>query len=380
MESLSKVVLVKCDAYKIEKVRSAVRRGIDLLGGAGIFARSGEKILVKPNMLVAETPDSAVSPHPYVFQAILEEFKSTGAKLSFGDSPAVGSPHATAQVNGFLKVAEELDVPLADFQNAETVSFPEGNIIKQFSFAKGVLEADGLISVCKLKTHALTRITGAIKNQFGCIPGVRKSEFHSILPNATVFSRMLVDINLCLKPRLFIMDGITAMEGNGPRSGTKRQMNVILMSTDPVALDTVVCRMINLDENLVDTIVYGEKFGLGNTNVEIAGDPLEEFITPDFNVNRAKTGKPLHGRFMPTGFLRKYVSRRPVINSDLCRRCGKCEEICPANPKAIIWDGDKTYPPSYDYSRCIRCFCCQELCPFKAISTQVPLLGRIIHR
>ncbi len=284
MESTSKVALVYCENYEYENVSAAVKRGLDLIGGAGQFAHSGEKILIKPNLLVGEPPENAINPHPSVFKAVLEQFIETGAELCYGDSPAIGSTQIAARLSGLQKIADDLDIPLADFKSTQTVSFPEGNLIKQFTLVKEVLEADGLISLCKLKSHALTRITGAIKNQFGCIPGLVKSEFHTRFPNSSVFSQMLVDLNLLIKPRLFIMDGIVAMEGNGPRNGTPKSMKVILFSSDPVALDTVVCRMVNLDESLVETIKYGKMFGLGNTEVEIIGDQIGRFYAPDFKL------------------------------------------------------------------------------------------------
>jgi uncharacterized protein (DUF362 family)/NAD-dependent dihydropyrimidine dehydrogenase PreA subunit len=379
MENKSRVVLIKCDTYEIEPVRAAIKRGLELLGGAGKFAASGEKILVKPNLLVGDPPDKCVSPHPLVFQAVLEELKSTGASLSFGDSPAVGSLSIAARTSGLLPVAEKLGIPMADFQTSETVSFPQGNLIKQFTLVKDVVDADGVISLCKMKSHALTRITGAVKNQFGCVPGMLKSEFHASLPNAQVFSRMLVDLNLLIKPRLFIMDGIIAMEGNGPRNGTPKKMNVILMSTDPVALDATVCRLVNLDVKLIDTITFGEEFGLGTANVEILGDPAESSIAPDFKVNRepASTTTGRNGLF--STLVRKYVSQRPVIDPEKCIRCGKCEEICPAQPKALTWANGHKQPPVYDYSLCIRCFCCQETCPHEAITVKTPLIHRLIR-
>lgn len=380
MDTLSKVVLIRCESYDQDDVRKAVSHGLDLLGGAGQFARPGEKIIIKPNLLVGEPPDKCISPYPTVFKAVLELFKQTGAQLSFGDSPAIGSTQAAARQAGLLAAADELGIPVADFQSTQTVPFPEGNLIKQFTLARSVMEADGLISLCKLKSHALTRITGAVKNQFGCVPGVLKTEFHASLPNPVIFSRMLVDLNLLIKPRLFIMDGIIAMEGNGPRNGTPRQMNVILMSTDPIALDATVCRMINLDESLVETITLGEQYNLGITRVEYLGDPLEQFYTPDFNVNRDKTGAAKDRIPAFSSLMRRYVSPRPTIDREKCTRCGKCEEVCPAHPKALSWADGRKSPPVYDYSLCIRCYCCQELCPHEAISVKTPSLGRLISR
>ena len=120
---------------------------------------------------------------------------------------------------------------------------------KRFIFANTVLDADGIISLPKLKTHGLTRLTGAVKNQFGCVPGLAKGQFHAKMADPYDFSTMLVDINTFLKPRLYVMDAIMAMEGNGPRNGKPRQMNALMFSKDPIALDAVACKMVVLIPN-----------------------------------------------------------------------------------------------------------------------------------
>jgi len=382
MKPVSKVALVRCQDYQAEFVDSAVQRGLELLGGAAKFAAAGEQILLKPNILVGATPDNHISPHPLVFAAIARTFQKTGAVLSFGDSPGIGSPLANAKRSGHYAVAQELGVRFADFTTARVVPFPQGHLINQFEIAEGVAQSDGLISSSKFNTHALTRITGAIKNQFGCIPGVRKAEYHSLMPNADLFSQMLVDLNLLLKPRLYIMDGIVAMEGNGPRNGTPRPMHVLLFSTDPVALDATVCRMVDLDPNMVFPLVHGEEFGLGSAHdIEYIGDPLESFIQPDFNVNRSPEPTTTDTSFLSTSFMRRFTSPRPVINPTLCTRCGQCVDICPVKPKALAWGSNaRIDTPIYNYDRCIRCYCCQETCPSKAISVKQSLLGKIVRR
>jgi len=375
------VAFVRCDNYSPEEVQAAINRGLGLLGGAGTFAKKGEKLLLKPNILSGESPEKNISPHPEVFRAVAKAFFNTGAELSYGDSPGFGNPKSNAQRGGFTAVADEEGVAWADFTTSRSIQFPEGRVIKKFSIAEGVAEVDGIVSISKLKTHALTRITGAIKNQFGCIPGARKAEFHSVLPTASLFSQMLVDLNLLLKPRLFIMDAIIAMEGNGPRNGNLRKMNLLLMSKDPVALDTVVCRLVNLDPELVEPLVYGEQFGLGTmTDIDYVGDPIEEFMVPDFEVNRSPQKTTTSTSFLATSFLRRYSAPRPTIKPEICTKCGRCVEVCPAQPKALSWSGEaKAKPPVYDYAKCIRCYCCQELCPFNAIYVKVPPLGKFIR-
>jgi ferredoxin len=244
-----------------------------------------------------------------------------------------------------------------------------------------VLAADGLVSLSKLKAHGLARLTGAVKNQFGCIPGMLKSEFHARMPDRDRFCQMLVDLNRLLKPRLYVMDAIVAMEGNGPRNGDARTISALLLSADPIALDATACRLINLDPDLVLTIKWGDAWGLGSaSHVELLGDPLASFRVSDFRVNRRPM--PATGRRGWLGSLMKrWVIPRPVLVPANCVCCGTCVEVCPVSPKAIDFrNHNLDQPPTYDYDRCIRCYCCQELCPHDAIDIETPVLGRLIHR
>ena len=375
------VAAVRCASYDRAEVQEAVNRGLGLLGGAKAFVQPGERILLKPNLLSGRAPERAVTTHPSVFQTVATAFQTAGATLLYGDSPGFGNPQTAAQRAGLLEVAQELGVELADFTHGEIVSFPEGRQNKQFTIARGVLNADGIVSLPKLKSHGLTRMTGAIKNQFGCIPGTLKAEFHARLPRVDLFSQMLVDLNRFLKPRLFIMDGIVAMEGNGPQNGTPRPMNVLLFSRDPVAIDAAVCRLIELDPKLVLPIQYGIEFGLGAyENIEYLGDSIESFVCEDFIVNR-RALSTTEGPGRASRIARRFVVPRPFIRAAKCTQCGTCVSVCPVDPKAVEFRSvGRTAPPVHDYQRCIRCYCCQELCPEGAIEVATPLLGRLIHR
>lgn len=179
------------------------------------------------------------------------------------------------------------------------------------------------------------------------------------------------------------MDGIRAMEGNGPRGGAPVALNVLLLSADPIALDATVCRLIGLDPDMVPTVRYGETAGDGRwreDDIERLGDDILSLQRTTFNVVR-KPVRPYRSAGILERQLSHHLVARPVIASRRCVRCGICVKACPVRPKAVDWfEGNKRKPPRHDYQRCIRCYCCQELCPESAITLKVPPLRDWIDR
>ena len=380
MREKSKVALVYCDSYRKEKVFQALKRAVDLIGGAGAFVRCGEKVLLKPNVLAGVAPERSATTHPSVLHAAGRVFGGLGARLFYGDSPGFGQPATQLKKAGLSDAAEELGIEQADFDSGKTVVFEGSPFTRRFVLAQGVLDSDCLISLAKFKTHQLTRITGAVKNQFGCIPGLLKTEYHVKMSNPYDFSRMLIALTLFLRPRLYVLDAISAMEGNGPRNGDPLKLNALLVSTDPVALDATGCRIVDLDPAYVPTMEPGREWGLGVYDfgdIELVGDPIDLFYNPNFKVVR----KPVQygAKKGALSWIKRLVSARPVIDEEQCVRCGVCVDACPVNPRAVGWaDKERKNPPVYTYSRCIRCFCCQELCPARAIFVKAPPFGKLV--
>ena len=378
----SLVALVKCESYDSAEVEKAVERGIELLGGLSTFFQKGEAIVLKPNLLSRHKPEDGVTTHPAVFRAVAKKLISAGINVSYGDSPPTDKFANISQATGLTAVAEELNIPVADFETGTPVYSDGGEQRRQFNIASGVLSADGLINLPKLKTHHLTRLTGAVKNLFGCVPGFQKPEFHVKLPAVVDFSKMLVDLNRLIPQRLIIMDAIQAMQGNGPTFGSLVPLHLLILSTDPVAVDSTACRIIGVQPEFLLTNYYGEQFGLGNMkeeNITIVGDPISEFYRPDFIVQR--TPELRFNQAWKFRLAKNYISTRPVIDRKKCTLCGACARQCPMNPKALDWRTKKhRRPPKYNYRRCIRCFCCQEVCPNGAIAAKNPLLRRMIEK
>jgi uncharacterized protein (DUF362 family)/Pyruvate/2-oxoacid:ferredoxin oxidoreductase delta subunit len=377
--STSKVAVIRCSTYDEAEVFEAVRIGIGLLGGIGGFAAADERILLKPNVLAGDSPASCVCTHPAVFKAVGRLVLEQTPRVCYGDSPGRGESYPHLSSCGLAAAAEEIGLEQADFDQGIEVDLPEASRAGSLPIANGVLAADGIFNLSKLKTHMVTRMTGAVKNLFGCIPGQTKRRCHFTHPTAFDFSRLLVALNLLLEPklRLHIMDGVMAMEGNGPRNGDPVHMGVLLFSTDPVALDSVMCSLIGLDPLRMSTNGPGRRLGLGtyrSDEIEVVGDSLAAARPASFKVKRG----PVRD-FSAQGMLARVdnlIGQRPVLDQRRCVRCGQCVEACPVQPKALEWrGGNRKQPPSHIYSRCIRCYCCQEICPEGAISVKRTFLG-----
>lgn len=378
---MAKVALIRCESYDYEQVENAVKRGISLLGGISSFVKPDEKILLKPNLLVADRPEKCVTTHPSVFHAAAKLFSHQAASVNYGDSPAFGTLSKVAKKAGIAEKADSLGISMADFKTRVEIFYEQALQNKKFTIAKAVLDNDAVISLPKLKTHGLQKFTGAIKNQFGCIPGALKGEFHVKLPNAEEFAKMLIDLNNFVNPRLYIMDGIYGMEGNGPRGGAARRMNLLALSKDPVALDATICRLLDVNPEYVFTIKHAARSGAGNwlkDEIQLVGDSFDQFYFNDFKINKKPIKPYKPGTF--TSLLNRAIVPKPYIIKEKCVQCGICVNMCPADPKAVFFiDDDKSVPPVYNYDNCIRCYCCQEICPESAVELKTSVLRKMIN-
>lgn len=385
MININKVVLLKCEEYDVSLIEKNIRQGFQLLGGESYIKKlipTGSTVLLKPNLLSTESPGSPTVTNNIFFEAVIRVIKDYTENISFGDSPGFGDGYKAAKSCGLINVAERYGVKFQDFMDSVDIRLDNSILCKSWKIARAPYEADVVITLPKLKTHAMAYYTGAIKNQFGCVPGSLKASWHTRMPDANNFSKMLLDLNTLVNTKFAILDGIVAMEGNGPKSGNPYNLNTIIMGDSISAVDSTAVRLIGYDNPLDIPVLkeaYDYKWGaVLPEEIQILGEKIEGMKAKNFKLCR-KGGSFYFGNPSATRFLRNMITPNPVLIEDKCIGCSRCYEVCPEKPKVIkmVNKGDKTIPV-WDMKNCIRCFCCQELCPKGAIITKYSTLGKIL--
>lgn len=366
----SRVSIVKCDDYSPVEVKEALKKALDLIGGIDRFVKPGSKVLLKPNLLSAKTPDKAVTTHPELVRAVARLVKEAGGLPSIGDSPGsfftVKAIDDVFEKTGMKKIADEEGCSLVKFDKIEHIEgYPVATAFKEY---------DLVINLPKMKTHTLALLTGAVKNTFGFMAGLNKVQCHKSAPNINDFTVIINDIYSITRPGLSIMDGIVGMDKDGPAAGRVRKCNVILASSDAVSLDAIFSHIVGLpyQKNLV--VKNATERGLGNgrlKDIEVSGQSLESSKIKDFIL--PKTALPYRFPSWLTRPLTELIGFKPFIDEGLCKKCNICVQSCPVD--AITINKDISL---IDKEKCVKCFCCHEVCPYNAINIRKNLLAKLI--
>lgn len=361
-------VFIRQASYRADVIRPIIEQMLDSKGPDWIA--SGTRVLIKPNMLMASSPDQAIVTHPMIVRTVVEYMLDKGAHVQVSDSPPLSNFRKLIRESRYADTLEGLDVELKPLE--KTVKVQVGPPFGDVEIAKDVVDADVVINLAKLKSHAMMYLTLAVKNMFGSVVGLQKPEWHMRCGvDRMVFAKLLVQIYEKISPAFTIVDGILALEGQGPAtSGQPRSLGMLVGGADGYAVDKTVCTLLGLDPNELLTYRISRELGYFDGAVHVDGDLhiIDDFIFP--KLHSLSLGSDSLNRFM-----RKYVIQKPVCDNKKCKLCGECWKICPAN--VISHD---TKGIQIDYDKCIRCYCCLEVCLHAAIEAKEPLLGKLWRR
>lgn len=361
-------VLIRNLPYTQEKIQAGVNEMLDTMGTDRVTDQM--RVLVKPNLLLSAPPGKAIVTHPLICRAVVKYLLEKGARVQVSDSPGIGSFQKLIRETGYQEALKGLDVEIKPFETS--VELDIGPPFGKIPVAQDAVEADLVINLAKLKTHAQMYLTLSIKNMFGCIVGLRKPEWHMRAGmDRLLFAKLLIQIYEALHPGFTIIDGILALEGQGPgRSGNPRQLGWLIGGENGHAVDKTVCTLLGLDPQQLLTYRQADQMGICPNEIHVNGnlEIIDDFVFP--KLNSLSLGPEAVRTFM-----RKYVIQRPIIDQKACKICGDCWGICPAD--AVVHD---VHGVRVDTEKCIRCYCCIEVCPHAAIHAKEPILGKLRSR
>ncbi len=371
MDKHNKVLIKKADNYDLAKVTALIEEIFSELPAAARLSDES-RVVIKPNLLAKHAPEAAVTTHPVVVEATINVLQSRGVKQIAVIDSAGGIYNEKVMMgiyraSGLAEVCERLGVRYGEDYESVAVK-TEGVCCREFTILKPITEADFIINLPKLKTHAMVNLTCATKNLFGCIPGLLKAELHMRFPEKEIFGEMLCDVAELVNPDISIVDAITAMEGDGPAGGKPRATGMLIAGESTYDIDVVCAKYIGAEIEDIPYLIAAKKRGLcRDFSDDLLQNPSDFEVAEDYELPGSHLQITFENRvpkilkpFMPQ--IVKLVAPRPVINKRACIGCAKCAEICPKD--VITMDNRKAFIHKKD---CIRCFCCHEMCPVKAI-------------
>ncbi|HOD59794.1 MAG TPA: DUF362 domain-containing protein [Candidatus Syntrophosphaera sp.] len=372
---MTKVQIRRLDDYVLPPLQEAV--GEFLNPELNSQWKHSKKVLLKPNLLGAFPPERAVTTHPSLLEALILYFLDLGKEVWIGDSPGgTVNVEKVWQTCGLKDLAERYPVKLLNLSTAGYRELVYDDISVKIS--EVLWDYGIIINIGKLKTHGLVGFTGALKNLFGLVPGLAKSDYHRLYPNTNDFCRLLVAIYQLTKEHISysFIDGILGMDGPGPSAGRVRKYGLLLGSHNIPALDYIASKLMGFKLKDVPYLWDAlHKDGQLISDIHIPTS-FQDYKLPDVDIRTVKMSNKFL-RYVPRivryPFQRLY-DRRPVITSR-CQKCGICVKSCPA--KAIS-PPDKINLPVIDRKKCIKCLCCHEMCPYEAVDIHKTLLAKML--
>lgn len=369
---MPQVSVYKTESYDPARMQTAVHAHFAALD-LGRMIRPDLKIVVKPNLIMKRRPEDAVTTHPVLVEAVIRQLQALGAQdITIAES--AGGPYAEPLLRslyetcGMAQVAQRTGAAL-NFGTGSRQIEGNGQVTRRFTVIDPIAGADLVLNICKLKTHCMTVLSGAVKNLFGCVPGLMKPELHMRYPEKEDFCQMLLDLSAALPPVISFVDAVEAMEGDGPTGGSKKQVGLTLCSCDRYALDLVNAAVLGIDPSQIVTVRRSIEQGLcpgSLEQIDLLGD--RDALTQAGPFCRPRSKQTDFSSQFPAPLrpavkkVTRFIQPKPAIRQRRCVGCGKCAESCPAHTIRI-----EACKARINYQSCIRCFCCHEMCPVQAI-------------
>jgi len=280
------VSLTRCIDYSQGRVRAAIERQFELLGGLGQFVKRGDKVLLKPNLIAPKSRRWATQTDPAVIVEAAKLLIDFGARPFVGDSPAWSNVFSCVRALKLEEALKSLSVPVKQLGKPRKCQV--GAAKTRVGISSVALEADVILNLPKFKTHQQLLTTFAVKNMFGVVSGKSKAIWHFAKGrDVGDFCELLIETYKFMNPAVTIIDAVRVMDGPGPIRGRAREFGWLIGGVEPIACEMVCCKLVNIEPEIVPIIEKAKAMGFGchgAEQIQIVGDWPAEDICTDFEL------------------------------------------------------------------------------------------------
>jgi len=256
------VIVSQCLEYSTDALTRAIE---EIFSREPLYIDSicrSKKVLLKPNLIIADSPENATVTHPRLIEVLIDLLQSKGAQVSIGDSPAFGSAKGVAKACGLAPIAKRMNVPIVSFKKNQNIerfknvpsfldAFPlakQKRIASLSTVSASINDFDTIINLPKLKAHVQMGFTSATKNLYGLISGKAKVLRHFLVDDdIELFALFILHILERVQPEFTILDAVETLEKHGPRDGEVMRRGVLIGGRSCSAIDRIVTELIGCD-------------------------------------------------------------------------------------------------------------------------------------
>jgi uncharacterized protein (DUF362 family) len=245
-----------------------VARVLEPLGGIGTFVKSGDNVVIKPNMAWDRSPEQAANTHPLVVKALVEQSLAAGAKKVLVFDRTCNEERRCYVNSGIQQALESIKDKRLAFYHPDTrkfvpVDIERGKAVNRLEIYRDALEADTYINVPIAKHHSLIKLTLGLKNSMGVLGGNRGNMHHNL-------GQKLADLATVIRPKLTLIDATRILLRNGPQGGDLddvKTIDTLVASADPVACDAFATTLFDMEPDEIASTVAAYKMGLGEMHL-----------------------------------------------------------------------------------------------------------------
>ena len=242
---------------------------LEPLGGIKAFVKSGDRVVVKPNIGWDRTPEQAANTHPEVVKALVKQALDAGAREVLVFDRPCNEARLTYKNSGIQEAVESIgdkraSCPFLDQRKWMPVKIEKGKLVKEWRLYADAIKADCYINVPIAKHHSIGRLTLGLKNVMG-VMGDNRGKIHRQL------GQSLADINLVVAPKLTVIDATRILLRHGPTGGDLNDvkvMDTLIASPDMVAADAYATTLFEMKPEDVPATVAAHEMGMGEMNLE----------------------------------------------------------------------------------------------------------------